>query len=220
MDGLPYIKRYFDFSTILSLDEFNQQFDQIPKNNVSLEEGDAISSVGYIEPHKDSKFFPFYSFIYQNCLPFYPVITEDTAKYYITRSWANRHLRTGKTAEHRHEGVELVFSCYVTVPKHSGAFELYYNGQWHAIPVETNDVLIFPGNLIHRTEISLSDLPRIVITLNITQNLHMSIQRVEEIYKTAQGQPAIEDLHKEFINMVGRIADCAARIETQLIGME
>jgi hypothetical protein len=175
--------------------------------------------VGYIQPHKDSQFAEFNQTVFDICRLFYPNITEETASNYITRSWTNRHLRTGQTTEHRHEGVELVFSCYLTVPEHSGNFELYYNGEWHTIPVATNDILVFPGNIIHRTQVSQSDEPRIVVTLNITESLQTSIANVQSIMGKNE-PPDVDLLHREFVNMVGRIADNAARIEMQLLEME
>ena len=220
MQGLPYIRRQFDFSKIFDLEEFNKQFDTIPKNNVALETGAALSSVGYIQPHLDPKFSEFTETLLEICSLFYSNITKESAGKYITRSWTNRHLRTGQTAEHRHEGVELVLSCYIRVPKDSGNFELYYNGDWHTVPVATNDILVFSGNLLHRTEASCSDLPRIVVTLNITENLQASIANVEQIYKDTGGQPDPQILHREFVNMIGRIADNAARVEVKLLEME
>jgi hypothetical protein len=217
MQGLPYIKRQFDFSKILDIDQFNQQFEQIPKNNVSLEIGESLSSVGYLQPHTLPEFKNFFPFLKEIYRLFYPEQTDPEGC--ITRSWTNRHLRTGQTTEHRHEGVELVLSCYLNVPENSGAFEFYYNGQWHTVPVQSNDVLIFSGTLLHRTEVSQSDLPRIVVTMNITESLRSS-QYLENLRTDPNQQPNVDELHREFVNLVGRISDAAARIEVQLLEME
>ena len=63
-------------------------------------------------------------------------------------------------------------------------------------------------------------MPRIVVTLNITESLHKSIGVAEQIYRDTGGQPDPQLLHREFINMVGRIADNAARVEVKLLEME
>jgi hypothetical protein len=87
-----------------------------------------------------------------------------------------------------HQFVDLVVSSYLFCPQGSGNLlvrdPLEYH-RWHdviensfftkenhkhpwiEVPVKTNDVLIFPGWLIHKTEKSNSDIDRYVMTINL-----------------------------------------------------
>lgn len=99
----------------------------------------------------------------------------------IINSWINIHKRTGQTLEHNHNHAPLVVSSYLNLPEHSGFIEfrdpleyhkygLPYEPQeflWTPIEIETNDVLIFPGWMKHRTQESNSDEDRVVLTYNI-----------------------------------------------------
>ena len=216
MNGIPYIRRHFDFGNLAEFLE--PYFNTIPKNNTYLETGDAMSSVNIVMPHTMPELDGLMDLVYQACEMFYENLTKEKCKDYITRSWMNKHLRTGKTTEHSHEGVELVMSCYVSVPENSGNFELYYEGKWYTVPVKTNDVLIFPGSVVHRTETSQSDLPRIEVTLNITEKFYSDIDKMKEIFDHDPSDQ--EALQKHFINMMGKISDKAAHIETKLLEME
>tara|TARA_B100000035_G_scaffold158755_1_gene135344 strand:- start:2274 stop:2894 length:621 start_codon:yes stop_codon:yes gene_type:complete len=96
------------------------------------------------------------------------------------RSWVNVHKRSGRTMEHYHNGAPMVVSCYLKVPEGSGHFEyrdpLEYHrwgtpGEpqidlWNEVPVETNDILVFPGWLKHRTQVNRVDDDRVCLTLN------------------------------------------------------
>jgi hypothetical protein len=46
---------------------------------------------------------------------------------------------------------------------------------WRSIPIEENDVLIFPGWLYHRTEESLTENPRITISMMIKTRLAQDV---------------------------------------------
>jgi len=97
-----------------------------------------------------------------------------------TRSWVNVHKRSGRTMEHYHNNTPLVASCYLKVPQGSGHFEyrdpLEYHrwgtpGEpqidlWNEVPVETGDILIFPGWLKHRTQVNQVDEDRVCMTIN------------------------------------------------------
>ena len=97
-----------------------------------------------------------------------------------TRSWVNVHKRSGRTMEHYHNNTPLVASCYLKVPEGSGHFEyrdpLEYHrwgtpGEpqidlWNEVPVETGDILIFPGWLKHRTQVNKVDEDRVCMTIN------------------------------------------------------
>lgn len=104
-------------------------------------------------------------------------------KKYCTGSWFNLHTRDCHTLEHYHHGVHLVITSYLQCPKNSGFIqlrsphELHKLGEplaspdagiWEEVPVETNDILIFPGWIKHKTGVSTTDDPRIVFTMNVS----------------------------------------------------
>ena len=78
--------------------------------------------------------------------------------------------------------IPWVIVLYLDVPPNSGNLEvhnpLFYHWEgtkriggsntWTKVPVKTGDVIIFPGWLLHRTEKSATDTPRITINTNIT----------------------------------------------------
>ena len=96
------------------------------------------------------------------------------------RSWVNVHKKTGKTMEHYHNQCPMVVSCYLKAPKKSGNFEyrdpLEYHrwgspgepqiSLWREVEVETNDIIVFPGWVKHRTQVNQSDEDRVCLTIN------------------------------------------------------
>ena len=101
--------------------------------------------------------------------------------FYIERSWFNEHNKTGETLEHTHGATPIVVSCYVRkdhqdsgnimfrdpmfqTRAHEDNLQAHY--PWRIIPVEQNDILIFPGWLEHKTEPSKAIGRRICLTLN------------------------------------------------------
>tara|TARA_B100000945_G_C20192564_1_gene507592 strand:- start:34 stop:690 length:657 start_codon:yes stop_codon:yes gene_type:complete len=104
---------------------------------------------------------------------------------YIERSWINCHNKGGYTGEHLHHGINLACACYLKVPDNSGGLQIknplsaydtgepkiedYYHREydWVTIPVKTNDVIFFPGWLLHRTEPNQVDEKRYVMSINI-----------------------------------------------------
>ena len=104
---------------------------------------------------------------------------------YIERSWINCHNKGGYTGEHLHHGINLACACYLKVPDNSGGLQIknplssydtgepkiedYYHNEydWVTIPVKTNDVIFFPGWLLHRTEPNQVDEKRYVMSINI-----------------------------------------------------
>jgi Putative 2OG-Fe(II) oxygenase len=100
----------------------------------------------------------------------------------IAEVWFNRHGYGGETLEHHHNGIGLVLTAYLQLPPDSGFIQFrdpleYHksnspiipeNHLWRSIPCETNDILIFPGWLKHKTEPSMNlTEDRVVMTMNI-----------------------------------------------------
>ena len=103
---------------------------------------------------------------------------------YIDRSWCNIHPPGGVTVEHRHTGIMASAVYYLHKPKGSGdllvrnPMEMYKCNDpidaeqwdvfnWQNVEAETGDLLIFPGWLLHKTEINKSTEDRYVLTWNI-----------------------------------------------------
>ena len=158
------------------------------------ERDDAISSVVMDDyPHNWPEFEDFRNELSQH-IP--EVLNEwqikkGTAKH-ISNSWINVHNMGGWTADHVHHASIIAISCYLNVPPASGRFmiknpmhmyklgepvddnyHLEYEssgaqGDWTFIEVETNDVLLFPGWLTHRTERCNSSLGRYIMSMNLT----------------------------------------------------
>ena len=102
----------------------------------------------------------------------------------ISESWINVHPKGGWTGEHHHQNAIFATTAYLNKPKHSGHFMVrnplenlkkaepvdisYWNNKqyWGTIEVETNDVLIFPGWLTHKTEVNKSDGERFILSTN------------------------------------------------------
>ncbi len=100
-----------------------------------------------------------------------------------TGSWTNLHKRDAHTLPHDHGSANVVVSAYVQVPPQSGNIEFEQllrtnwsgysriptntiHDYWKEVSVQTNDVVIFPGWLTHKTQASNSDEDRITFTIN------------------------------------------------------
>jgi hypothetical protein len=161
------------------------------EEKVPLEYGDAVSTVIHNtngEPHtwvENKKFIQFLNANMPYILEQFGLARQPIG---VSNSWVNRHSRGGETLEHMHQFVDLVVSSYLFCPEGSGNLlvrdPLEYH-RWHdviensfftqekhrhpwiEVPVKTNDVLIFPGWLLHKTEKSNSDIDRYVMTINL-----------------------------------------------------
>jgi hypothetical protein len=146
--------------------ELAQEFDAAPKEH-DLEKGHAISTWNWGENAR-LDLEPWFAPVREQIAETVQRLLGITEPYeqWVNLSWMNRHWRTGQTAPHKHEGCDLVFSCYLDVPEGSGAFLLKWQDKWWRVPVATGDILVFPGLLEHATEASASDEPRTVMTIN------------------------------------------------------
>lgn len=101
----------------------------------------------------------------------------------ITGSWFNLHQTGNYTKEHHHHSTHVVATAYLRCPKNSGCIQFQNpfslqklsepvatpdEGLWVDCVCETNDILLFPGWLQHRTQPSQSNEDRIVFTVNIS----------------------------------------------------
>jgi hypothetical protein len=175
----------FDLDVVLPFCEKAVDF---PDHYIDLEQGPtAISSVRNesMSPMLHGEFQSYYDWLVPIAMD---IITEDwklrnDLYYYVDSSWFNRHKRGDRTLEHNHGWTVMAVSCYITCPPNSGRIEfkdpceINWRGSpkkneihqgWFPVDIETNDVLMFPGWMDHRTEVSNADEDRWVLTSNIS----------------------------------------------------
>ena len=127
-------------------------------------------------------------------------VAYDT--YFISKSWANLHTKGGYTNPHEHGPGSVVVSIYVKQPANGGniLFENFMRDKWIAytredkhnnihdywreIAVNTNDVLLFPGWITHKTQSSNTDEDRIVFTINYGAVIQGQMLHSDEIHIT------------------------------------
>ncbi len=103
----------------------------------------------------------------------------------VVRSWINKHPEGGWTGEHNHHGICIAVACYLHVPPGSGRLMIKnpmmpykmaeplhpsffpMGMEWTYIDVKTNDMLLFPGWLNHKTEVNQTKEDRYIMSLNI-----------------------------------------------------
>ena len=109
----------------------------------------------------------------------------------VMKSWINVHPQGAYTEEHNHQGVLMAVAAYLHVPKNGGNLLVknpltsykfgepihrqYFSEsegrdglEWTQIPVETGDVLFFPGWLTHKTQKNLAKENRFVMSWNVS----------------------------------------------------
>ncbi len=180
----PYIWKFkyeFDLDSIKP--KIDHLFDLVEKNS-KLESGDALSTVSLdpsLQPHTWLELMDF-----QNWLGSRLETPKDEYQFFdrnskVINSWVNRHRKGGLTLEHSHSYTNFVASCYIKCPPGSGNIEFLNPLEYHLnsfplnpeevlykeVPVDTNDVIIFPGWLKHRVQPNNTDNERIVLTINI-----------------------------------------------------
>ena len=116
---------------------------------------------------------------------------DPGVKRAVMKSWINVHPQGAYTMEHNHHGVLMAVAAYLHVPKNGGNLlvknpltpykagepihRTYFSEsegrdglEWTSIPVETGDVLFFPGWLNHKTEKNSSKENRFVMSWNVS----------------------------------------------------
>jgi len=175
------LKYSFDFASLEP--KINQLFALVEENS-KLEQGNAVSTVSVdqkFQPHSWDELADFQNWLgssFENLKDLYKFKNRQSE---VTQSWLNRHGPGGLTTEHNHNFSTFVVSAYIKCPPNSGNIEFKDPLEYHLssfpiepeevlykeLPVETNDVLIFPGWMRHRVQPSNSLENRYVMTFNI-----------------------------------------------------
>jgi hypothetical protein len=220
MDNLPYIKRNFNFAPVLQ--QFNDILDYLESLNQPLGsfkelQGRTSSTAGIKNLHQPHTWPELEEFIDTACSISTEVFgVQDRITYpeKLIRSWSNRYWPGSNIEEHTHDGVDIVFSCYINKPKDSGDLELFYNGRWNVIPIETNDIIVFPGTIKHRTEINKSVEPRVVMSINTNHYVQPFLKEMQNPkISVNEADAKSKDFMKFFENKM-------KELELKLLGLE
>jgi len=154
------------------------------RTNSELESNNAFStasaSLESYAPHNWECLQKFFYIIHKQLIPIWDHWGYFNCHITPRESWINIHKRGGITTEHLHSPCPMVLSCYLKAPRGSGNFlirdplEYHRFGSpqvpeqnlWREIPVQTNDILVFPGWLKHATQPNNTDEDRIVLSIN------------------------------------------------------
>lgn len=138
---------------------------------------------------------------------------NDGLQPVIDECWSNKHVKGSYTDLHSHSLHPLVVSFYLKAPPNCGGIvfanpmeygitHMPYNGPVEekvntTVYVNTGDMLIFPGWLRHKTEVSQTDDERIVITFNIRyEGRYLDSQQP---YVKVQGKPMPKTMEEPIV---------------------
>jgi uncharacterized protein (TIGR02466 family) len=182
------------FSPLIWKFKYQFQWDQIEdrvrqlissvEENSKLEKGDAISTVSLPENLQPHTWLEFRDFQLRLGLAIDDIKKEYqfvNKKSQVIQSWINLHRSGGETIQHTHNAVTFAVAAYLKCPPGSGNIVFVDPLEYHKsnfpiypeesgfkeLPVETNDVIIFPGWLKHYVKPNQSGQERFVFTLNI-----------------------------------------------------
>jgi hypothetical protein len=218
MNNLPYIKRHYNFSS--AIPEFDVLFNYLESLNSKLDgfdelQGPALTTAGIKnmnQPHTWPELAGFMDTIYSTSIELFgPISKEDFIKN-IARSWANRYWEGSNITEHTHDGCDMVISAYVSKPPNSGNLELYYNGQWNEVEVNTNDVIVFAGCIPHRTQISQSKDPRVIISMNTNHYVRQYLEQIDRIKNPQKTAKLAKDYSDMFEQKLKEFVQCLCKL--------
>ena len=163
--------------------EFLKHNDEL---NTGLERDGGVSSSSATEqPHSWIESLDFYNWLRRPTEEIWHAGSyKDVGQRQIARSWANFHPPGAWTDEHTHGPTDQVAVLYLDAPANSGNLQvlnpLFYHWEgtprisgsnsWRDVPIQTGDVIVFPGWMMHRTGKNESDSDRLTINTNIKAN--------------------------------------------------
>lgn len=93
-------------------------------------------------------------------------IEEQFVGHHITEMWSNKTQPGGYLKAHNHAGNKYAGTIYVRVPPNSG--DIIMNGHCKG-NIRQGDVIIFEGQVSHKTEVNKSDQDRLVIAFTLEE---------------------------------------------------
>lgn len=187
------LKEIIPFNNSIYKTQFNFNWKQLKpifeklvdvKEQDYLEGGNAVTSYkNNISPLMVSELKEFYDYItpiYKDVLINKWKLPENN-EYKISDGWVSKYGYGGYIKPHLHTGIVAVICSYVRLPKKASNImfkDPYYDTKsititendkwlWKELDCKTNDVLIFHGGCIHKTEPNMTNEDRWVITNNI-----------------------------------------------------
>jgi len=159
------------------------------ESNSYLEKGAAKSSVAdqINAPHKHEVFKDFFEWLQNTSEHILKIWNlKDPENFYIGNSWINKHDHLGETLYHNHGFSAISCVAYIQLPDNSGFTEFKdphyeikslheYNKnlqEYFPVKVKQDDVVFFPGWLMHRSQPNLSRDQRIVLSTNLINFTH------------------------------------------------
>ena len=144
----------------------------------------STSQKNFAKPHNIKDFKPYYDWLkpwVDNLANIKMAFNEYQMRYYVTDSYVNVHKSNAQANEHNHACNSIVVAAYLYMPDNGGYFQAkdpleYHKSNlpisneniWSTLPTKTNDVLVFPSWLQHRTQPNISNEDRWVLTTNFS----------------------------------------------------
>ena len=98
----------------------------------------------------------------------------------IQNAWFSKYTNKGYVSNHRHINSICVACLYVKKAKNAGDIEFFNEtNEKQIIELKENEVLLFPGNIFHKSQPNLSNKDRWTLTMNIG---YKSVYSINEIW--------------------------------------
>lgn len=189
----PYVLKLnyeFDFECLKNKIEETVSYTKNSNAKHELEQGDSTSTNIHNvngQPHEWKESRHFINYLFQNMESILDQMDLMKWPISIKGSWINHHGYGGQTLEHNHGMMDIVMACYIKCPENSGNIMFRDPLEYHRsstysqsfinqdptcfwpyveIPVKTNDIIVFPGWLWHKTQASNTEEDRYVMTIN------------------------------------------------------
>lgn len=208
---IPNIVFKYNYEPGFNINKFKDHIDEFghSENAVSERDGGITTAGNKDNPHFWPSMTPFLNWLKPKIEI---ALNEWDCAYdswFISKSWANLHKKGGYTDAHEHGPGSVVVSCYVKQPPEGGniMFESLLRERWVAysredkhsnihdywreVAVNTNDVLLFPGWISHKTQANETDEDRIVFTINIGAVIQGQMLQSDDLHIQERSEEAI-----------------------------
>ena len=199
---IPNLVFKYNYEPGFDIKKFNEHLDEwgVSSKTVSERDGGITTAGNNDNPHFWPSLTPFMDWLkpkIEIALNEWDVAYDS---WFMSKSWVNRHTKNSLTDAHEHGSGSVVVSCYVKQPSNGGniMFETLLRERWVAysredkhsnihdywreVAVNTNDVLLFPGWITHKTQANQTDEDRIVFTINIGAILQDATWKASDLH--------------------------------------